>query len=98
MGLTARDLAEALADAAGDDTGSTPTRPYGAPDIGVDIHPTWLDQRPAAWQAFGYEYDDFKGAYGEIPSYGLPIDQQHPDHQPSSAGPTPPPAPKETSK
>jgi hypothetical protein len=47
MGLTARDLAAAIADAELDgDESSAPTRPYGAPVIGgLDI--------PAAWAALG---------------------------------------------
>jgi hypothetical protein len=46
MGLTARDIAEMLADTEPDRDLSAPTRPYGAPVIGgLDI--------PAAWAAFG---------------------------------------------
>lgn len=58
MGLTAREIAEALADTPLDDGGSAPTRPYGAPDIGADTPATWLDQRPAAWNAFGEPRED----------------------------------------
>ena len=50
MGLTAREIAEALADTPLDDDSSAPTRPYGAPDIGVDI--------PASWAAFGEPRED----------------------------------------
>ncbi|WP_035796460.1 hypothetical protein [Kitasatospora mediocidica] len=57
MGLTAREIAEAIATASTDDLGlgeSAPTRPYGAPDIGT----AWLDNRPAAWNAFGEPRED----------------------------------------
>lgn len=52
MGLTGREIAEALANEL-DDTGigeSAPTRPHGAPVIGVDI--------PAYWVAFGEPRED----------------------------------------
>jgi hypothetical protein len=54
-GLTAREIAEALADTPLDDDTSAPTRPHGAPNIGIDIPAPWADtyDRPAAWKAFG---------------------------------------------
>lgn len=43
-GLTGRDIAEALADTPLDDDSSAPTRPYGAPNIGVDTPAPWLNE------------------------------------------------------
>jgi hypothetical protein len=60
MGLTARDIAEMLADTEPDSDPSAPNRTYDAPIIRDADIPGWSDcyDRPAAWNAFGEPRED----------------------------------------